>query len=452
MGGDSLKAIELVSKAHNEGIYFSLQNIFDYPTVSQLTICINEGDKQVVLFDDYDFTEINKVLAKNTIDNIVIPEKKDVGNVLIAGATGYLGIHILSDYLENDNGIAYCLVRGDNAKDRLVDLLHYYFDNKYDSLIDNRIVVIKSDLQKDNFALDQAEYDSLLQSVDMVINAAASVKHYGSYKYFYEANVETTKRLIKFCKESNAKLIHTSTLSVSGNTFGDDFDGFVSEEEKHFYESNLYIGQPLDNVYARSKFEAEKEVLDAISDGLEANIMRMGNLTNRTDGKFQPNYQTNAFLNRIKGVLDLGVFPDYLMDLYMEFTPIDDAANAVMTIARHFNKENTLFHINSIKVVYFDKGLEYFNKLGCELKTIDGNEFTEILRQTAKQSGMEYIFETFINDMNEEDKLVYDSNIRLENDFTVEYLKRLGFEWSDIDFDYIKIYVDYFRSIGYLGG
>lgn len=33
LGGDSLKAIELVSKAHNEGIYFNLQNVFDYPSV-----------------------------------------------------------------------------------------------------------------------------------------------------------------------------------------------------------------------------------------------------------------------------------------------------------------------------------------------------------------------------------------------------------------------------------
>ena len=41
-------------------------------------------------------------------------------------------------------------------------------------------------------------------------------------------------------------------------------------------------------------------------------------------------------------------------------------------------------------------------------------------------------------------------NIRIENDFTVEYLRKLGFEWSDIDFEYIKRYIEYFRNIGYL--
>ena len=454
LGGDSLKAIELVSKAHNEGIYFNLQNVFDYPTVKQLCECIENGDKQVVSFEDVDFTDVNDILAKNTVEHIRSPKKCDIGNILLAGATGYLGIHILADYLDNDTGIAYCLVRGKDKADstkRLQDLLHFYFGEKYDNT--NRIEVICADLQKDKFSLSDKEYAKLSDNVDTVINCAASVKHYGSYKYFYEANVETTKRLIAFCKEANAKLIHTSTLSVSGNTFGDAFDGYISEIEKHFYESSLYIEQPLENVYGRSKFEAEKAVLDAMCDGLQANIMRMGNLTNRiSDGQFQKNHESNAFLQRVKGVLELGIFPDYLIKdtNYAEFTPIDEAANAVMTIARHFSTEQTVFHINSTKVVYFDKLLAIFNELGFDLKLVSGAEFTEVLRQTAKQTGMEHIFETFINDMDEDDKLNYDSNIRIENDFTVEYLKRLGFEWSDIDIEYLRKYVEYFKRIGVL--
>ena len=452
LGGDSLKTIEFVSKAHNEGIYFNLQNVFDYPTVKELCECIENGDKQVISFADVDFTAVNKVLEKNKVEHITAPQKTDVGNILLAGATGYLGIHILADFLDNDNGTAYCLVRGKDKADsikRLQDLLNFYFCDKYADM--DRIEVICADLQKDKFGLVDKEYSELLDKIDTVINCAASVKHYGSYKYFYEANVETTKGLIDFCKKAEAKLIHTSTISVSGNSMADEFTGFVSEETLHFYESTLYIGQPLDNVYARSKFEAEKAVLDAMAGGLQANIMRMGNLTNRlSDGQFQKNHESNAFLQRVRAVLELGVAPDYLIPLYAEFTPIDEAANAVMTIARHFNTEQNVFHINSIKVVYMDKLLEIFNQLGFRLDAVSGAEFTEALRQSAKQMGLEHIFETFINDMDENDQLNYDSNIRIENDFTVEYLRNLGFEWADIDIDYLRRYVEYFRKIGYL--
>lgn len=49
-------------------------------------------------------------------------------------------------------------------------------------------------------------------------------------------------------------------------------------------------------LYARSKVVAEEAVLDAMDDILQANIIRMGNLTNRlADGVFQKVYESNAF-------------------------------------------------------------------------------------------------------------------------------------------------------------
>lgn len=450
-GGDSLKAIEFVSKAHAEGIFFNLQNVFDHPTVKTLCDCVAYGDKQTVSFADVDFRKVNAILSKNTVESITKPTKTKVGNILLAGATGFLGIHILADFLEHDTGIAYCLVRGkdqDDSERRLAELLQFYFGNRFVGNI--RIQVLCADLLKDQLGLTDIDYAALQDKVDTVINCAASVKHYGSYKYFYDTNVESTKRLIAFCKDANAKLIHVSTLSVSGNSFGDNFDGQISETKLYFYENSLYIEQPLDNVYARSKFEAEKAVLDAMAEGLQANILRMGNLTNRySDGVFQKNYESNAFLKRVKAVLDMGVLPDYLMNQYAEFTPIDVAANAVMRIVRHFSTEQTVFHINSTKVMYLGKLVRCFAALGYPVDVISGKEFTEKLRLTAKQSGLEHIFETFINDLDENDKLNYDSNIHIENYYTVAYLKLLGFEWPRIDMEYLQKYVYYFKKIGF---
>ncbi|GFI36066.1 tyrocidine synthase 3 [Lachnospiraceae bacterium] len=456
LDGDSLKAIEFVSKAHNEGIYFSLQNVFDHPTLQGLSECIEKGNSEELSLEAVDFTEINRILERNNIKADELPEKTEVGNILLAGATGYLGIHILADFLEHDKGMAYCLVRGsdiEDSRERLKNLLKFYFGDRYFEgrfQKEQRIKVICADLQKDDFGLDKLKYMELTEQIHTVIHAAASVKHYGSYQYFDEVNVGTTRKLVKFCMEAGARLIHTSTLGVSGNSFADTFDGYTSEDEKYFYETNLYIGQPLDNVYARSKFNAEKVVLENMGQGLRANIMRMGNLTNRSDGMFQQNYATNAFLMRIKAVLEMRMIPDYLKNLYLEFTPIDAAASAVMTLARHFSMEQTVFHINSNKVVYMDELLDYFQKLGCGLEIVSGSKFTEFLRRTMKESGREFIYETFINDMDSDDRLNYDSKIRIENSFTVNYLKRLGFEWPEIGLEYLRKYINYFRKIGYL--
>ena len=67
-----------------------------------------------------------------------------------------------------------------------------------------------------------------------------------------------------------------------------------------------------------------------------------------------------------------------------------------------------------------------------------------------RNTGTEYIFEALQNDMDEQGRLVYDSNIRIVNDFTVWFLKKVGFEWNEIDMEYMKGYIDYFRGLGYL--
>lgn len=450
MGGDSLTAIEFVSRAHHDGIFFELQNIFDYPSVEKLCECIENRDKKDIEVNEADFVKVDEVLSNNDTVPQNIPGKKDLGNILLTGATGFLGIHILADFLENDQGMAYCLVRGkteEASQKRLNELLHFYFADKY--TLNKRIKVISGDLQQEYFGLEVKDYNSLLFEVDTVINAAACVKHYGSYKYFYDVNVSTVKRLINFTKKADAKLIHISTLSVSGSGFSNDTYSFENKAKKIFSERTLYIGQPLDNVYARSKFEAEKLVLESIADGLKANVMRMGNLTNRVlDGGFQKNYDSNAFLKRLLAILELGIVPEYLMDLNMEFTPIDEAANAIMTIVRQFSENKTVFHINNNKTLDFNCMIKYLMKLGIELKVVSKEEFEKALRNSSKQKESEHIFETFINDMDKNEQLNYDSNIRFENSFTLNYLKKLGFEWAEVDFEYIRKYIEYFRKIG----
>lgn len=448
LGGDSLKAIELVSKAHREGIYFNLQDVFDNLTLEQLCESIENNDKQSVSFAEVDFTKINKILSKNKTENIGLSERNEVGNILLAGSTGFLGMHVLGNYLDNDTGIAYCLARGidaKSAKKRFDELLHFYFGEKYDN--SDRIVIICADLHKEKFDLTDTEYNMLLSNIDTVINAAATVKHYGSYEYFYEANVETVHQLIDFCKKSNAKLIHTSTLSVSGNSF----EEYENDREIRFGEDNLYIGQPLDNVYARSKFEAEKVVLEAMSDGLQANIMRMGFLSNRySDCVFQKNYESNAFLKRIMAIIKLGVIPKSFEQMPIEFTPVDLAANAVMTITRSFNNEFNVFHICNVKAIPMVQVINHLNKLGIKVNTIEDSEFYATLKNIKQNDENSNAFEAFANDFKDGNKLDYSSKIILDNDFSVEYLKQLGFEWSEIDFEYIKRYIEYFRNIGYL--
>ena len=442
LGGDSLKAIEYIAKAHNLGIEINLQEVFDYPSVRELCIHIENGTESSVLYTSDDFEKYEEILSRNVLDVNSVPQKKSLGNILLTGATGFLGVHILDAFMREESGTVYCLVRG--GEEKLKETLHYYFDSKYDDEIGQRIIPVVGDITNELLS------NNIPNDVQTVIHTAATVKHYGSYQYFHEVNVQGTKNVIAYAERVGAKLIHISTISVSGNSFADAFTVYRSEEEKHFDEQSLYIGQELDNVYVRSKFEAEMAVLDAILEGLNAKIVRVGNLTNRaSDFKFQPNYAQNAFLTRIKAALEFGQMPEYLIPLYAEFSPIDETAEGVIRIAQYAEKQN-VFHLNSNKPIYFDRLLEVLKKLGIPMKVVSGEQFSKVLQEYAKHSETEHIYEAFQNDMDENSNLVYDSNIRIINDFTVQFLKNVGFEWSQIDYAYIKGYVEYFRNLGYL--
>jgi hypothetical protein len=71
------------------------------------------------------------LLAQNTLGKIT---ETPMGDILLAGATGFLGIHILKEFLENYPGKVYCLMRsedGNSADARLKGRLVYYFETVF---------------------------------------------------------------------------------------------------------------------------------------------------------------------------------------------------------------------------------------------------------------------------------------------------------------------------------
>lgn len=447
IGGDSLTAIEFAAKAYSRGIDIALQSVFDYPTIQALCDYLEQGRADRIHYTASDFDKYQPLFAENVISDELVLKKKSLGNVLLTGATGFLGAHVLNELMQQENGKVYCLVRSnekDDRRGRLREILQYYFGKQYEAEIGRRIIPIVGDIERADLA------DGMPADVQTVIHTAASVKHYGSYDYFHRVNVEGTCHVVNYAKSVGAKLIHISTLSVSGNSMAEDFSGYRSAEEKHFYETSLYIGQPLDNVYIHSKFEAEKAVYDAMLEGLEAKVIRVGNLTNRVrDYKFQPNYTQNAFLTRVKAVLEFGLFPDYLMPLYAEFSPVDLTAEGIVKIAQYADRQS-VFHLYSNRPAYFERFLKIMKELEIPMKVVDDATFKKALQQTIQNDGTEYIFEAFQNDMDEQGRLVYDSNIRIFNDFTMWFMEKLGFAWNEIDVEYMKGYVAYFRELGYL--
>ena len=420
IGGDSLSAIKIVATASKYGISLSAQSFYKYPTIHLLVKYAI--DTNVVNLAD-NTTAKKFSLKKNKISNIK-------GDILLVGATGFLGSHILYELLQKTNFKIYCLIRGSSAfhaKKRLIDRLNFYFGDTLNHFFDKRIIVLKGDFSEDLLGLSKEVYDSLLNNIKTVINTAATVKHIGDYNYFEKINVTSVKNLIAFCKKtSDIQLVHTSTLSIAGNNVSTD-------ENKIFTEEDLYIKQDFnDNVYIKTKFIAEKLLNDAMQEGLNVTIFRLGNITWRSsDGKFQYNRNDNLFYNLLKYIIKIKVLPEVIKKQTFNLSPVEDCANLIISILLNENINN-VYHIYNHNKLTIEQIVNYLNKFNLNIKFMDNQFSMTTLEKSFDQIDLSaYIYELVNNK--------YKTNaisIEVCNQYTMQILNKLNFRWSNIDQTY----------------
>lgn len=218
LGGDSLLAIRLQIQAFKLGLNISYADIFASPTIKQLSHKVDVAKDSKVDLGDYDYKEMDALLAKNSL-----PIKKStlltsLKNVLLTGSTGFIGVHILAELLSDTQATIYCLVRSkDNISyiNRLSKMMQFYFGHRYDAFIGNRIQMIQGDITSERLGLSDMDYEKIGRKLSCVINSAAIVKHYGKSEDFGRTNIDGVSHVVDFCKDFSIPLYHLSTLSVS---------------------------------------------------------------------------------------------------------------------------------------------------------------------------------------------------------------------------------------------
>lgn len=444
IGGDSLCALKMQLELMKENITVNYGDIFAYNTIHTLAEFIENRDKDLDLpiYTKHDFKGVNKLLKKNSTFRRLRLKQRYVKNVLLVGSTGFLGIHVLAELLKIDDIKIYCLIRKDpstSPENKLKNKFKYYFGSDLSNLFGTRLFVISGDVTLENFGISTDIYEELGKNVYSVINCAASVKHYGYYKDFEKINVTGVKHLVKFCEEFDKEFFQTSTISVSGNTMTSLPSSYNPNKKIYFGENKLFINQPLDNVYVRSKFEAEKFVLEEISNNkLKGIVLRIGNITNRyIDGKFQDNSSDNAFLNRLKAFMFLGELPASMMGNYIEFSPVDSIAESIAVCLKYFDNQASVLHLYNSNHVYIDDFVKILDELGFTINVVSDNVFKEHLDKLLFNSKDSDKVSVLLNDLDKNGNLMYRTNLKITNKFTLKFFDKADFYWPQITKDYI---------------
>lgn len=149
--------------------------------------------------------------------------------ILITGAGGFLGRHLLKDLLK-----------------RGYEVTNFSRSN-YPDLKELGVPTIQGDL------VDEDAVINACSGMDAVFHLASKVGMWGDYKDYYDINVQGTKNIIKACRINGIKkLVYTSSPST---VFGKKDLCGVNESQSY---PRSYL-----NHYAKTKALAEKEVLKA---------------------------------------------------------------------------------------------------------------------------------------------------------------------------------------------
>jgi len=469
LGGHSLKAVQLVSKMIKD-FDVTISKIFEYPTIAELAANISEKkdhlkEKFNVLKEAYlsrknhfpmnpleeglkqEYGEYRAKLETEPIVTRTNPYK----NILLTGATGYLGAHLIAQLLENTGATLFLLVRGstlEEAKKRLRENLVFYFGEDFYLQNFHRWEVQKGDLTEENLGINPAEYRKLSEILDAIIHGAANVSHFGRYEDFHRTNVEGTERMLEFALTGKEKDFHyMSTITIGL---------FPVLRETLFTEYYCDLGQTYDQVYRRSKFEAEKKVIAYREKGLNAQVYRLGNHSfHSKTGKFQRNIESNAFYARMKAYITLGVAPEIESFTLGHVSFVDYLARAVILLMTQLHTRNETFHVYNNLDMWVKDLANFFKKekSGIEIKAITVEKFLDFLELAIDDKNKRSLVERLLLHSG-----IYDTfgiNMRSArtvpvNDRTVRILKKLGFEWHMLTGEHMEKMFMYCRDVGFI--
>ncbi len=442
LGGTSLSASKVTMKLMSEGIKVEYGDIFDHPTPEELSAFIESRGKEPVSEQPKPAETVGETyeaLSRNTAAYAKEVVREPLGNVLLTGSTGFLGIHVLKELLELHEGHIYCLARkgtSDDADTRLKTMMAYYFDDPHTKIIEREVTVVDADITDDSLG-------ETLKDIpfDTVINCAACVKHFASDDILERINVHGVENLIRVCVERDARLVQISTVSVPGIHTDETYARGVK-----MHENELFVVNSLDSKYITSKYKAEKKILQAIrEEHLRAKIIRVGNLMGRhSDGEFQVNFNTNMFLSGIRGFATLGMYPVSHMTDPMRFSPVDRTARAIVLLSGT-NDCFTAFHADNRYGFDEMKVIDACNRNGVRIDPKEDAEYYEIYNRMLGNSRLN----SRLNGLAAYDRPDLHA-VETDNLFTTNILYRLGFSWPLMEDSYLDkvirtlVELDYF--------
>jgi thioester reductase-like protein len=290
----------------------------------------------------------------------------DAQDVLLTGATGFLGTFLLKELIRRTSARVHCLVRAaDSAAGRARIEKALAAHLLWDDADAARIVPVCGDLGEPLMGLSEETFTALAGQIDAVYHNGALVDFTYPYAKLRAANVEGTEAALRLACTSRTKAFHlVSSVAVWAGRFP------VAEEDP------LEDIAGLENGYAQSKWVAERLVHEAAGRGLPVCVYRPPRVVGDTRRGVT---NLDDFVARvIKGCAQLGLAPTgHFFDV---MSPVDYVAAAIVALSRDPRAyQRRVFHLARPRLMSWRTILDYMVDAGVPLRMVPYDEWRSAL-------------------------------------------------------------------------
>lgn len=448
IGGDSLRVIHVLVILKPHYPQLKIADFFAEKTVRALARRVEVLALSAAVVTDSVVTEgMITQLSEHPVEltsQLGYPLIREPEHVLLTGATGYLGSHVLQQLILNSSTRIYTLVRrpsnGITAMERLTNVLEGYFGKQLTDQLSTRVEIIEGDLEQLNLGLSDEQRAYVQDRIDRVIHCAADVRHFGDADQFAKTNVEGTVALLDLIRSKpGASFHHVSTMGIPEDlALSGQWESSLQYDR---FPADLHV----DNLYSDSKLEAEKVLMIAAEEGVPVSIYRAGNLTCHSEtGRFQSNIDSNAFYRMIKAMLLLGKAP--AADWMVDFTPINYASEAIVHLALRQDTAGRVFHICNPEPIRYDELIRSVNRAGYEVETLPFADYTRWLFDASiskEPEALQLAIAQLEGDGAKDSAYIYACPV------TTAYVEPAGISCAKTDDRFISAMLDYAVQIGY---
>ncbi|KAG4080538.1 hypothetical protein HA402_013996 [Bradysia odoriphaga] len=342
IGGDSLLVAAVTTSIRQQlQVKMYMRDIYQYPVLHDLAAVLisraTAAEEEVLPVEDVEpYVELQNdvYLAPGTVfsgsfDAAVL---RDPTAILLTGATGFVGIHLLQDLLQTTGADIYCLVR---AKDeyQAMEKINQCFSRYNVAVAANlkrRIIPVTGDLSQTYLGLPENRFQFLAQTIDMIYHSGSSVNFIEPYSYMKAPNVTGIREIIRLAGATKIKcLVLLSTISVY--SWGHVFTRKTVMKETDDIGQNL-LAVSKDIGYVRSKWVMEAIADLASAQGLPVITYRLGYAMCHSTTGASAEYQWWSGL--VRNCIQFGAYPQ-LTELREGLITVDYMTRAMTHISKN---------------------------------------------------------------------------------------------------------------------